>query len=70
MTSCRQALPGLPASQPTNSDADVIKVRTVQSPDADPDELCVAEQLVKQSFGTGFRDESYRQTMHWRPCDE
>jgi aminoglycoside 2'-N-acetyltransferase I len=59
MTSSHARTAGSPASQPTNSDADVIEVRTVHSPDADPDELCVAEQLVKQSFGTGFRDDDW-----------
>jgi aminoglycoside 2'-N-acetyltransferase I len=56
MTSLHASAAGSPASQPTNSGADGIEVRTVQSGDADPDELCVAEQLVKQSFGAGFRD--------------
>ena len=59
MTPLHASTASSPASQPMNSDADVIEVRTVQSPDADPDELCVAEQLVKQSFGTRFRDDDW-----------
>lgn len=39
---------------------EAITVRTVQSGDADREELCLAEQLVKQSFGAGFRDHDWR----------
>jgi aminoglycoside 2'-N-acetyltransferase I len=60
MTSYRASAAGPPASQPTNSGADDLEVRTVHSRDADRDELCTAEQLVIQSFGTGFRDDDWR----------
>lgn len=48
------------ALQSTLSDGDTVNVRTVQSRDADRDELCLAEQLVKQAFGAGFRDHDWR----------
>jgi aminoglycoside 2'-N-acetyltransferase I len=60
VTSFGASTAGSSASQRTSSNGDVIRVRTVQSRDADRDELCVAEQLVKQSFGTGFRDDDWR----------
>lgn len=37
-----------------------LEVRQVQSRDADSGELRVAEQLVKQSFGSGFRVDDWR----------
>lgn len=59
MTSFRASTAGSSTYQRKSSNGDVIRVRTVQSRDADHDELCVAEQLVKQSFGTGFRDDDW-----------
>ena len=60
MTSLGASNVGSSASQPKMPGGEVIRVRTVQSRDADRDELCVAEQLVKKSFGAGFRDDDWR----------
>jgi aminoglycoside 2'-N-acetyltransferase I len=60
VTSLGASIVGSCAVQRKSSNGGVIRVRTVQSRDADRDELCVAEQLVKQSFGTGFRDDDWR----------
>lgn len=40
--------------------ARAVEVRSVQSRDADRDDLRAAEQLVKQSFGREFRDNDWR----------
>lgn len=57
MTSFGASLPGLfPAS---DAKASGVEVRTVQSRDAGVDDLCAAEQLVRQSFGSGFRDDDW-----------
>lgn len=57
MTSFHPSITGSPAPQAPGGHAAVV--RTVQSGDADGDELCAAEQLVKQSFGSGFRDDDW-----------
>lgn len=60
MTSFRASLPRLfPASDAKASGAHVVEVRTVRSCDAGDDELCAAEQLVRKSFGRGFRDDDW-----------
>lgn len=57
MTSFGASLPELfPAS---DAKASGVEVRTVQSRDAGVDDLCAAEQLVRQSFGSGFRDDDW-----------
>jgi aminoglycoside 2'-N-acetyltransferase I len=59
MTSHPTGTSGSPPPQAKAPDAHAVEVRTVQSRDADHDELRAAEQLVKQSFGSDFRDNDW-----------
>lgn len=59
MTESHLNTPGPPSPQAKTAGALPIEVRQIPSRDADHDELRVAEQLVKQSFGSGFRDDDW-----------
>jgi aminoglycoside 2'-N-acetyltransferase I len=59
MTSFHTSTSGSPVPQAKAPRAHAIEVRTVQSRDAESDELGAAEKLVKQSFGSGFRDNDW-----------
>lgn len=59
MTSFHPSATGSAAAQPNTPSGAAVTVRTVQSDDASDSDLCAAEQLVKQSFGAGFRDNDW-----------
>ncbi len=62
MSASRANTTASPAPVPATKapDTDGVEVRTVHSRDADSDELRAAEQLVKQSFGSEFRENDWR----------
>lgn len=59
MTSHDVDAAGSSASQPNTQGSNAITVRRVHSEDASDSDLCAAEQLVKESFGAGFRDNDW-----------
>jgi len=60
MTSRYTSTSRTPITQSHTPGARAFEVRTVQSRDADRDDLRAAEQLVKRSFGKEFRDNDWR----------